>query len=205
MGTLNLWGRRNVKKPEQENLTLTGWLAPKPIGTEGDDSFVGNNKLDRQTERNDVETEEELKEFDNRGEVTNKELRDSKEDISVATSTSTPSSVQQEETETECIFKRGGYCRTHQKTDRKTYIVTKKWKDRGGGRGFGYANNKVVKYICQASVMTHTPISGSNINILGGSVSMNIARGKSLNNTHRGDLQLFESESYQEIAINGIK
>ena len=113
--------------------------------------------------------------------------------------------MQQDETETECIFKRGGYCRTHQKTARKTYIVTKKWKDRGGGRGFGYVNNKVVKYICQASVMTHTPISGGNMNILGGSVSMNIARGKSLNNTHRGDLQLFESESYQEIAINGIK
>ena len=49
---------------------------PKPRGREGDDSFVENVKLDRQTERNAVETEGEPKDFDNRGEVPDKELRD---------------------------------------------------------------------------------------------------------------------------------
>ena len=126
-----------------------------------------------------------------------KEQRDRKEDVSVVIPT--PSSGQQEEAEVGCDIKKGGYCRTHNKTARKTYIVAKKWKDRGGGKGFGYVSNKVVKYICQARVKTHeiTPISDSSIEILGGSVSENIAGRKSLNITHRGDLHLFESESYQ--------
>ena len=47
-----------------------------------------------------------------------------------------------------CNFNRKGYCVTHQVTGKKTTVTSKVWKDRGGGRGYGYVARKVTKYLC---------------------------------------------------------
>ena len=49
-----------------------------------------------------------------------------------------------------CNFKRGGHCTVHNCNAKKINVTAKIWKDRGGGRGFGYVTTNRVKYICQA-------------------------------------------------------
>ena len=56
-----------------------------------------------------------------------------------------------------CNIKRGGYCLTHQCNSRKISVSAKKWKDRGGGLGFGYVTTKRTKYICQAGNLSTKP------------------------------------------------
>ena len=37
---------------------------------------------------------------------------------------------------------------THQSNTEKGIISSKSWKDRGGGRGFGWVTQKTTKYLC---------------------------------------------------------
>ena len=48
-----------------------------------------------------------------------------------------------------CNINRKGFCSTHQREAQKNYVTSKKWGDRGGGRGFGYISRKSVKYTCK--------------------------------------------------------
>ena len=58
-------------------------------------------------------------------------------------------------------------------------VTTKKWKDRGGGRGYGYVSSKVVKYICQAK-SNQVSHDHTNKQLLRGLVSTNdVADGNS--------------------------
>ena len=47
-----------------------------------------------------------------------------------------------------CSFTRKGMCQEHQVPGEKITIPSKVWKDRGGGRGFGYVTKKSTRYIC---------------------------------------------------------
>ena len=48
----------------------------------------------------------------------------------------------------ECEPNKKGMCVIHECAMRKMKISTKKWKDRGKGRGFGYVRVQVTKYAC---------------------------------------------------------
>ena len=47
-----------------------------------------------------------------------------------------------------CLFTKKGVCQEHQVPGKKLSIPSKVWKDRGGGRGFGYVSKKSTRYIC---------------------------------------------------------
>ena len=64
--------------------------------------------------------------------------------------------------DTKCEIKRGGYCRTHEVMTKKFQVSSKKWADRGGGRGYGYVNKKVMKYVCSGS--DTRDLSNTNMN-----------------------------------------
>ena len=48
----------------------------------------------------------------------------------------------------QCNINRKCHCNTHGVKAEKSMVSTKKWKDRGGGRGFGYVTVKSTKYYC---------------------------------------------------------
>ena len=48
-----------------------------------------------------------------------------------------------------CILTKKGYCSFHERQIEKISVTSKKWKDRGGGRGFGYVTRKTTKFICK--------------------------------------------------------
>ena len=59
-----------------------------------------------------------------------------------------------------CEMRKDGYCVTHQiENNRKFYVTSKKWKDRGKGRGFGWVSSKILKFQC--SVRTSTQNIGN--------------------------------------------
>ena len=49
-----------------------------------------------------------------------------------------------------CAFKRGK-CLLHNVDGVKYTEVAKKWKDRGGGKGYGFITTRTVKYRCLVS------------------------------------------------------
>ena len=55
-----------------------------------------------------------------------------------------------------------GYREKHQIRTVKRSVTSKKWKDRGGGRGFGWVSQKVVKYLCEPGVESRKAHSISN-------------------------------------------
>ena len=57
----------------------------------------------------------------------------------------TPSSSRKDQA---CEPDRGGYCTVHECVGKFVPVSTKKWKDRGKGRGYGYVSGKTKKFIC---------------------------------------------------------
>ena len=49
-----------------------------------------------------------------------------------------------------CIATKKGHCSQHGTKMTKNVITSKKWCDRGNGRGFGYKTMKTTKYICKS-------------------------------------------------------
>ena len=43
-----------------------------------------------------------------------------------------------------------GLCRTHECGGSITKVSSKKWKDRGGGRGYGYVHSTTKKFLCDS-------------------------------------------------------
>ena len=82
--------------------------------------------------------------------------------------TTTPSVV-------ECQITRKGFCLSHSDQAEKRIIPSKVWKDRGGGKGFGYVTRRVTKYVCSKKIKTipkYSDVSekrklGCNINLTG--------------------------------------
>ena len=73
--------------------------------------------------------------------------------------TTTPSIQQLEQ---QCVLEKAGkdmICRTHDKVCKKIYVSSKKWGDRGGGRGFGYIRKKIPKFQCGGRSMMSVGIS----------------------------------------------
>ena len=64
-----------------------------------------------------------------------------------------------------CEFPKEGVCINHGTTSTKIVVPSKKWKDRGVGKGFGYVTTRVTKYICTArkSLPADTNISTNNL------------------------------------------
>ena len=53
------------------------------------------------------------------------------------------------QTDVPCEMRKDGYCVTHQiENNKKFYVTSKKWKDRGKGRGFGWVSSKILKFQC---------------------------------------------------------
>ena len=64
------------------------------------------------------------------------------------------------QTNVPCEMRKDGYCVTHQiENNKKFYVTSKKWKDRGKGRGFGWVSSKILKFQC--SVRTSTQNIGN--------------------------------------------
>ena len=74
-----------------------------------------------------------------------------KDDVS---ETMLPSVVEDEN----CVYKRG-VCVLHKMKGVKYTMVEKKWKDRGGGKGYGYVTSKKVRYRCEVKNLPRTSSS----------------------------------------------
>ena len=48
-----------------------------------------------------------------------------------------------------CTFTKSGLCEVHRVPGSKVTIPTKKWKDKGGGKGFGWVTVRTKKYQCR--------------------------------------------------------
>ena len=86
----------------------------------------------------------------------------------------TPSMSSKEETNSResmnkvCNILKNGMCEQHGIMSTRIQITSKVWKDRGGGRGYGYVSKKVKKPVCRAK---HIPPTVSNISTEERSVS----------------------------------
>ena len=49
-----------------------------------------------------------------------------------------------------CKIIKNGMCVTHDVMTSKIKVTSKLWKDRGGGRGYGWTQKKVTKAVCRA-------------------------------------------------------
>ena len=47
-----------------------------------------------------------------------------------------------------CVYYKRGMCGKHGKRGVDTKVSSQVWKDRGGGRGYGWVTRKVMKYRC---------------------------------------------------------
>ena len=54
-----------------------------------------------------------------------------------------------------CKFDRKGYCKEHNYHAKKVTVSSKKWKDRGGGRGYGYVHSTTKKFQCDSRKSVH--------------------------------------------------
>ena len=58
--------------------------------------------------------------------------------------------VREDNLRTKCTFTKKGICNTHGTPSTKISIPSQKWKDRGGGRGFGLVKTRTRRFICRA-------------------------------------------------------
>ena len=60
-----------------------------------------------------------------------------------------------------CVYKRG-FCQYHKADGERFVEVSKRWRDRGGGEGFGYVTSRLVKYRCKVKKKTNPGTSNSD-------------------------------------------
>ena len=87
--------------------------------------------------------------------------------------TTTPSVV-------EGKINRKGYCKTHLNQAKKRVIPSKVWKDRGGGRGYGYVTKRVTSYACKKRVITITLPHVYDAPVKGGLLIINNIKSRNL-------------------------
>ena len=98
----------------------------------------------------------------------------------------------QPEVTTDCSISRKGYCKTHEQIAKKIAVTSKKWQDRGGGKGFGFVSRKQTKYICSARGMETRLQTNNSDTQMRGSVILH-------NNLGEAIINSFETESVSEI------
>ena len=69
-------------------------------------------------------------------------------ELSLAIITTTPSVGPHQK----CDINRKGFRKSHNQQAKKMLISSQKWKDRGGGHGFGYVTIKASKFFCKTKV-----------------------------------------------------
>ena len=79
-----------------------------------------------------------------------------------------------------CKFDRKGYCKEHNYQAKKVTVSSKKWKDRGGGKGYGYVSQKVTKFICKREGVTAVSDATSTNNTEEGFVIFNAIKSRNL-------------------------
>ena len=131
-------------------------LPPKPAGNDDDvtlepdsgerrESFVTIFRRDEEenrTFRNKEELSEKPPETDGNVKDECYGVNKEREAQSAAPSSTEPS----------CNINKKGFCSTHQVQTLKTSVTSKKWGDRGVGRGYGYITRKTSKYVCKPSL-----------------------------------------------------
>ena len=87
----------------------------------------------------------------------------------------------------------------------KKYVVTsKKWVDRGGGKGFGYKHSKVTKYKCMNEHNTDGPGVRNNPSVENlsdgyGHCSEHLERESLSQRNFDGDLLGIQTVEYEEV------
>ena len=84
----------------------------------------------------------------------------------------------------ECKLNRKGFCLTHSDQAERQKISSQVWKDRGGGRGYGYVTRK---YLCRHRVKTIPQFS--NVSKERGSVIITIKESPNLSEPRRKDVE----------------
>ena len=183
------------------------YVGPEEEGerTEPDIPFaeMENNDAKHCMEKPEAGLDKQIKEYNVMDEYNRSESQEGQDIVVNDKSTPEPSSSETEKESSACnINRKRGYCSSHDVTARRILVTTKKWKDRGGGKGFGYVSSRVVKYICQAK---SNPVSDDHTNrqLMGGSVRAdNVADGDSHTiPEHVGwsESTTLESESFNEM------
>ena len=126
-------------------------LEPDP--GEGRESFVTTLRRDEE-ENQTFRNKEELSEKPPETEVMDESYGVDKEREAQSAA---PSS-----TEPSCNINKKGFCSTHQVQTLKTSVTSKKWGDRGGGRGYGYITRKTSKYVCKPSLRDQNHETSTN-------------------------------------------
>ena len=142
---------KGAAQGERGQLKLAGWLVPhngpgrkeKCITVEKD---ISQNELtNRQTEG--VNYKDILSQKTTNSNQTDVPQPDSK----IIDMKTTPSVCERGiQEKARCEVTRRGFCQTHNCHTESISVTSKKWRDRGGGRGFGYVSVKVKKYVCKA-------------------------------------------------------
>ena len=112
-----------------------------------------------------------------------------------------------------CSINRKGFCSTHGVQAKKSQISSQKWRDRGGGRGFGYVTVKSTKYLCKPGILAkridHIEPESRNLdkpgcedNNLTGRVR-DLDEGVSLSNNYLEDRQIKESRKSESGSADG--
>ena len=73
-----------------------------------------------------------------------------------------------------CEHNKHGFCRTHRTLSKQIEVTKSTWKDRGGGKGFGFVKSKVKKFICPDK--NKSPVTPLNIPMFDNYSASNISR-----------------------------
>ena len=73
-----------------------------------------------------------------------------------------------------CEHNKHGFCRTHRTLSKQIEVTKSTWKDRGGGKGFGFVKSMVKKFICPDK--NKSPVTPLNIPMFDNYSASNISR-----------------------------
>ena len=99
-----------------------------------------------------------------------------------------------------CIATKKGHCSQHGTKMTKNVITSKKWCDRGNGRGYGYKTMKTTKYICKSRLSS--PMNTLDVKPDGGSVSIDHQHVDKERGTEKGEV-VYEKIEVLEHSICG--
>ena len=161
------WSRQHLKQRLQTSIKL--FAVPKPPEPAGDmdwgEEETGSSQLQDSIEGN---SKEEV--WGGGAQESKEERREKPLMTSEASGTLSKEQENEEYPDTltpsmgvaECKITRKGYCNTHGDQAEQRVISSQVWKDRGGGRGYGYVTRKVKKYVCKKRVITIPHLSDAS-------------------------------------------
>ena len=93
-----------------------------------------------------------------------------------------------------CRQNRKGYCEEHRCQGKRVTVSSKKWKDRGGGRGYGYVTQRVTRFICVKRVTAVSEIK-STFEEGRGSVNNTITKSRNLDQLEQIEINNFSGDT----------